>query len=231
MKSDLTLLYVEDDPVIRDNYTSIFQSYFTNVLTTDNGNEALKIFEENKVDIGIFDISIPGINGLSLSSKIRELDDSIEIIIISAYSDRDKLLQAVSLKLFTYLIKPVNHNELITTLEKVIHKKSDTTNIQLAHSYIWDTKTKTLFHKNEVIKLSQKEMNIINILINNKNNYLDACQILEYLSNQIVPDYNSCNTIVKTLSRFKKKLNERFNNDDFFIENCYGLGYKIALNK
>mgnify|MGYP002632727204 CR=1 FL=1 len=231
MKSDLTLLYVEDDAIIRDNYTSIFQSYFTHVLTTDNGNDALKILKENQVDIGIFDISIPGINGLNLSSKVREVDENIEIIIISAYSDRDKLLQAVSLKLFTYLIKPVNHNELITTIEKVIRKQTDQSIIKLHFDYEWNPQTKTLFYKQETIKISEKEMDIISILFNNKNNYLDACQILEYLSNEAVLDSSSCNTIVKTLSRFKKKLNERFHNEDFFIENCYGLGYKILIQK
>ena len=231
MKSDLTLLYVEDDVLIRDNYTEIFESYFTNILTTDNGNEALKLFEENKVDVGIFDISIPGINGLNLSSKIREIDQNIEIVIISAYSDRDKLLQAVSLKLFTYLIKPVQHNDLITTIENLIRKKSDSSNVKLAHDYIWNTQTKTLFYKNEAIKISQKEMEIVEILFKNKNIYLSACQIQEYLSDELVTDSNSCNGIVKTLSRFKKKLNERFATDDFFVENCYGLGYKILQDK
>ena len=231
MKSDLTLLYVEDDAVIRDNYTSIFQSYFTNVLTTDNGNEALKIFQENEVDIGIFDISIPGINGLNLSSKIREVDENIEIVIISAYSDREKLLQAVSLKLFTYLIKPVNHTDLIKTIEDLIHKKSDATNVKLAHNYVWNIKTKTLFYKNEAIKISKKEMQIIEILFNNINTHLSACQIQDYMPDELVTDSDSCNGIVKTLSRLKKKLNKQFDNDDSFIENCYGLGYKILLDK
>lgn len=231
MKNNLTLLYVEDDALIRDNYTNIFQSYFANVITTDNGNEALQILKENKVDIGIFDISIPGINGLNLTSKIREVDENIEIIIISAYSDREKLLQAVSLKLFTYLIKPVPHNDLITTIEKVIQKKFNSTNTQLLYGYIWNAKTKTLIYKKEAIKISQKEMEIIEILFNNKNVYLNACQIQEYISDDLVTHSDSCNGIVKILSRFKKKLNKKFDNHDFFIENCYGLGYKILLNK
>ncbi|MDB2405431.1 response regulator [Arcobacteraceae bacterium] len=229
MKSDLTLLYVEDDKLVRENYTEVFESYFTTVLTTDNGKEALKIYNENKIDVGIFDISIPGINGLNLTSQIREEDENIEIIIISAYSDRDKLLKAVSLKLFTYLIKPVPHNDLITTIENLVHKKTNHENIKLANGYIWNATTKTLFYKDETIKITQKEIDIVELLFKNKNIYLSACQIQEYISNELVSGSDSCNGIIKILSRFKKKLNIQFDNDDFFIENCYGLGYKILL--
>lgn len=229
MKNELTLLYVEDDKVIRDNYTKIFKKYFTNVLTSDNGTDALRMYHENKIDIGIFDISIPGINGLNLTSKIREKDEDIEIIIISAYSDKEKLLKAVSLKLFTYLVKPVVHNDLKTTIEDLINKKSKDSNIELFCNYIWNTKTKTLFYNNKAIKLTQNELQIIETLLQNKTMHLSACQIQEFISNEIVDESDSCNNIVKIISRFKKKLQDISKNDDFFIENCYGLGYKILF--
>ncbi|MDB2562451.1 response regulator [Sulfurimonas sp.] len=230
MKNDLNLLYVEDDPLIRDNYTEVFKNYFSNVFTSDNGTEALHIFNENKIDVGVFDISIPGINGLNLTSKIREVDENMEIIIISAYSDKEKLLKAVPLKLFTYLIKPVVHQDLITTIEKLIQKKSDNSNIELVHNYVWNTQTKTLFYKNEAIKISQTEIQIIDILLKNKTSYLSACQIQEFLHNERTTESDTCNNIIKILSRLKKKLYEVCENDDFFIENCYGLGYKILFS-
>ena len=231
MKSNLTLLYVEDDKFIRNNYVKIFQHYFTNVITTDNGNDALRLFNENKIDVGIFDISIPGINGLTLTSKIREIDEDIEIIIISAHSDRDKLLQALKLQLVTYLVKPVEHKELITTIENLLHKKSENFTIELLDNFTWDMQTKTLFYKDEIVKISKKEISIISILLKNQTIYLTACQIHEFLYDGEVTESEPCNSIVKVLSRFKKKLNKQFNNEEFFIENCYGLGYKILSNK
>ena len=231
MKSNLTLLYVEDDKFIRNNYVKIFQHYFTNVITTDNGNDALRLFNENKIDVGIFDISIPGINGLTLTSKIHEIDENIEIIIISAHSDRDKLLQAVKLQLVTYLVKPVEHKELITTIEKLLHRKSDNFTIELLHNFTWNMQTKTLFYKDEIVKISKVEINIISILLENQTIYLSACQIYELLHEGAVRESEPCSSIVKALSRFKKKLGKQFKNEEFFIENCYGLGYKILLNK
>jgi len=231
LKSNLTLLYVEDDKLVRDNYTKIFQYYFANVITTDNGNDALRLFNENKIDVGIFDISIPGINGLTLTSKIREIDEDIEIIIISAHSDRDKLLQALKLQLVTYLVKPVEHKELITTIENLLHRKADKFTIELLYNFTWNIQTKTLFYKDEIVKISKVEINIISILLKNQTTYLTACQIHEFLHEGAVRESEPCSSIVKAFSRFKKKLGKQLNNEEFFIENCYGLGYKILLNK
>lgn len=229
MKENLTLLYVEDDEVVRNNYKIIFESYFQTVLTTDNGNDALKIYNENTIDIAIFDISIPGINGLNLASKVREIDEDIEIIIMSAYSDREKLFQAVSLKLFKYLIKPVSHADLKIVLVDFINRKSNKENMKLLNNYTWNNQNKTLFYKTEKIKLTENETKIIDILLLNKNSYLDACQIQSYLYNEDVTESDSCNGIVKIISRLRKKLHTRFENDNFFIESCYGIGYKIEL--
>lgn len=188
------------------------------------------ICNENKIDVGIFDISIPGINGLNLTSKIREIDEDIEIIIISAHSDRDKLLQALKLQLVTYLVKPVEHKELTTTIENLLHRKADNSTIKLLHNFTWNTQAKTLFYKDEIVKISKKEMNIISTLLENQSIYLTSCQIHEFLHEGTVTESEPCISIVKTLSRFKKKLNKQFNNEEFFIENCYGLGYKILLD-
>lgn len=229
MKSNLTLLYVEDDQVIRENYTEIFQNYFSTVLVATNGNDALELYNDNKIDIGIFDISLPGINGLNLTSKIREVDEGMEIIIISAHSDKEKLLKAVSLKLFKYLIKPVAHSELIEAIENSIDKKSSSTNILLVNNYVWNSKTRTLFYKNKVVKVSKKEIQIIDILLKNKTSYLSASEIGEYMYDGLSIKSDSNSKVVKILSRFKRKLNERSGDDEFFIKNCYGLGYKIVL--
>ena len=191
--------------------------------------DSKKIYNENKIDIGIFDISIPGMNGLNLTSKIREIDEKIEIIIISAYSDKEKLLKAVSLKLFTYLIKPVVLSDLKSTIQTLINKKSYNDNIKFQNNYVWNTQTKTLFYKTDSVKITQNEMGIIDILLNHKNRYLTACQIQELLYNETILESDSCKNMVKLLSRFKKKLNILHQNDEFFIENCYGIGYKILL--
>jgi len=227
MKNNLTLLYVEDDPIIRENLTEVFKSYFENVIVTDNGTSALEIYENAKPDVIILDISIPGVNGLTVANTIRNIDENVVILIISAYSDKDKLLKAINLKLFAYLIKPVSKEQLNKSLTNIINNITTKSILKLSYEYSWNQLTELLYYQNKSIKLTKKESKIVMILINNANNYMNACDIQDELFNK---QANDCNNIVQLISRLKKKLVNKENPDNFFIENCYGAGYRILIN-
>lgn len=230
MRNDLTLLYVEDDQVVRENFTEIFKTYFNRVLTTDNGNEALELYENNNIDVAILDISIPGINGLSVAAKIRENDEETIILVISAHSDTEKLLKAVNLGLFGYLVKPITHKELDESLQKIINSIPKEPLIDLSKDYFWHSKDTLLIRDGIEIKLTNNETKIIQILIESKNKYLSACDIQDMLFSQRESTDNNCNNVVQLISRLKKKAFKLCNTDDFFIENCYGTGYKIIIH-
>ena len=227
MKNDLTLLYVEDDTTVRENFTEIFKSYFSHVLTADNGKSALELYETNNIDVAILDISIPEINGLNVASQIRKLDKKIELIMLSAYSDREKLLQAVNLQLFTYLVKPVAHKELDAILCEVIDKLSVDKPVKLLGGYTWQAKQEQLSFKDKYIKVTKNEIKIITTLCDNLNTYLKPCEINELVFNKLGED--DCNNIVQLISRLKKKFIKLGYSKDFFIQSNYGLGYKIVL--
>ena len=225
MTNNLTLLYVEDDEIIRENFSEIFRSYFNTVLTTDNGNEALEIYNTNHIDVAILDISIPGINGLNLAQEITRDNEEIIVLMISAYSDKDKLLQAVNIRLFGYLVKPVNHQDLSQTLEKIIQIAPKNHLLSLSNSFTYDTNTQTLRYNKQTTKLTKNEKKVLQLLIKQKNEFVSACQIhQELFPNQ---EDSSCNNVVQLISRLKKKILNLYELEDYFIENCYGVGYKI----
>lgn len=225
MTSNLTLLYVEDDETIRENFTEIFKSYFKNVIATNNGESALKLYEQNNIDVAILDISIPKINGLNVATKIREVDKKIELIIISAFSDREKLLQAVNLQLFTYLVKPVRHKDLDKVLREVIDKLSENKHVNLIGGYRWDSSLELLSHGDDYIKITKNEIKIISILLESLNIYLKPCEIHEIIYN--TNGDKECNNIVQLISRLKRKFIRLGDSNEFFIQSNYGLGYKI----
>jgi len=229
MKNKLTLLYVEDDEIIRENYTEIFKTYFDNVLTTDNGNEALKLYTDNHIDLIILDISIHGINGLNVAQKIRESDSETQILIISAYSDKDKLFQAVNLNLFGYMVKPVTHIELVKALQKIINKLPQVSTLKLVNNFTWNSNAQTLGYNDEEIKLTKNETKTVLILLTNKNKYMSACEIQEELFDDNSSSDNNCNNVVQLISRLKKKIDKLHTIDEYFIENCYGNGYRIIV--
>ncbi len=230
MRNDLTVLYVEDDQIVRENFTEIFEMYFNKVITTDNGDKALDLYQQNDIDIAILDISLPGMDGLTLASKIRENDDETIILMISAYSDKEKLLKAVNLGLFGYLVKPVTHKELDESIQKIISLIPDTSLLNLSKDYFWNSKDNFLMHENQDIKLTKNETKIIQALIENKNKYLSACDIQNALFNQKAASNDGCNNIVQLISRLRKKIFKLCNTDEYFIENCYGTGYKIIIS-
>lgn len=198
MKNNLTLLYVEDDELIRENLTQIFKMYFDKVLTTDNGNEALNIYNQNHIDLAILDISIPGINGLNLASKIRELDNEILIIMLTAYSDKEKLLQAVNLQLFYYLIKPIDLKKLTHVIDEALAKLYAQSTMDLGHNYKWHAQSKILFYNNKEIKISKNERRLIELLSANSNRYYSACEIDTEILIDADNKHTNCNNGVVT---------------------------------
>jgi len=225
MNNNLTLLYVEDDDEVRENFQEIFQSYFKNVMTADNGKSAMQLYNKHSIDVAILDISIPEINGLSVAQQIRAIDSKIELIMLTAYSDQEKLLKAVNLQLFSYLIKPVSSDKLFTTLHNVTNKLSQTNILDLGHGYGFDIDLKSLFYNNEKIKITKNEKRLLLLLSTNNNNYCDA----EFIFRELFNDEESINlhNVTKLISRFKKKMLDNYDNKYFFIDNIYGLGYKL----
>lgn len=225
--NDFTILYVEDDDTVRENFTEILENYFINIFTSNNGKEALSIFMEHKIDIVLLDISIPYINGLKVAAKIREINTSVEIIVLTAYSEKEKLLQALNLQLFAYLIKPIQHKEFDKTIRSLLLKLKKDEILYLNDGFKWNKTRKELFYKDINIKLTNNEYLIISLLCNNTSKYFSIEDISIEISSAF--ENKASNSITQLISRFKNKINKQFNINDFFIQNTYSLGYKIIL--
>ena len=229
MINDLTILYVEDDETVRENFTEILKEHFLNVITANNGKTALDLYNKYKPHIALLDISVPYINGLTLAEKMRERNSDIQIIMLTAFSEKEKLLKAVNLQLFAYLIKPVQYeefNKVMNDVSKTFHKEK---NLFLTNNLKWNTKRKELFYEYTLIKLTNKEKLIVSLLCDNPNQYFSPYDIALEISEENEKEEKKSNTIIQIISRFKNKTLKEFNIKHFFIENVYGAGYKIIL--
>lgn len=227
MNNNLKLLYVEDNEIVRENFEIIFSKYFATIITAENGEEALKLYKEHNFDVAILDISIPKLNGLELAKIMREMDKKIEILMLSGHSEKEKLLKAIHLELFHYFVKPVQKDELHTTLLRLIEKLNKNERVQLKDAYSFDVKQKNLFYKEELIKTSNYEKKLLSFLSTNKNTYHSACEISEAIFGEEPQEDILCNNVVQLISRFKKKMIKLYGEESFFIDNIYGLGYKL----
>lgn len=229
MISDLTILYVEDDETVRESISEILEQHFSNVITANNGKTAFDLYNEHKPQIALLDISIPQINGLTLASKIREKDSEIQIIILTAYSEKEKLLQAVNLQLFAYLIKPIQFEEFDKVLKNVQKKFKKDEFLLLTNDFKWNKETEELFYEHTKIKLTNKELQIVSLLCTYPNQYFTPYNLALEIGDENSVEEKKSNTIIQLLSRFKNKTLKELNLKHFFIENVYGAGYKIIL--
>ena len=102
--SNLTLLYVEDDEIIRQNAVEYLCDFFQKVYQAKDGLDALMVYQERKPDIIITDIKMPRLDGLAMAKRIRKKDKSTPIIITTAFTDTQYLMQAVELQLIKYIV-------------------------------------------------------------------------------------------------------------------------------
>lgn len=117
--SNITILYVEDEDMIREEVTYFFSKYVKNFHTAKDGEEGLALFKKINPDIIITDIQMPKMNGLDMIKEINR--KNIPIIITTAYSDIDYFLRAIELNINKFIIKPIDLMELMKSIQECIY--------------------------------------------------------------------------------------------------------------
>lgn len=131
----LKILYVEDDTLVRNELQELLSDFFQKVFVAKDGQEGLEIYfnYKNEIDVVLTDINMPSLNGIDMLKRIREDSKKIPVFITTAYSDNDLLAKAIKLKVYEYLVKPIDvryllnqMNELANILyqESLIHKQN-----------------------------------------------------------------------------------------------------------
>ena len=219
---NIKILYVEDDEIARENGIEYLENYFELIYDASDAIKALQLYEKYKPDIIITDIKMPKLNGLEFVKRIRQKDKKTQVIIITAFSDKDYLLKAIELGLVKYLVKPVREKEFEEALFLCINalEKDETNIIQLDEITFFDTFNKNLISSNEMVKLRAKELNFLELLIKNKNRYVSYEEIENYVWNDSVMTKDALKTLVKNIkTKIPKDL----------ILNLTNSGYKIAI--
>lgn len=115
------LLCADDEPIIRELCVNVLDNY--HVLPAKDGLEALKILEAEDVDIVLSDVMMPKLSGLELLQKIKEQRPDQAVILMTGYSDKELILEALQAGADDFINKPINILQLRTTVEKVFEKQ------------------------------------------------------------------------------------------------------------
>lgn len=217
----LTILYIEDEDNIRNNVTKTLKLISNNVYDCSNCIDALKIFNEHHIDIILSDISMPNMNGIEFTKKIREIDKNIPIILLTAHTDTHYLLDATKLKLIDYLIKPLDFKQLKEALIKAALEVKDSGNycINFPGNIHYNISVKKLYKGNIEENITAKEISLLELLYENKNRVVPTIEI----KNHVWED--SFEATDSALKAVLNKLRKKIGKDS--IRNISGIGYQI----
>lgn len=218
---NLTILYAEDEEGIRENIADSLGYYVKEVFQASNGAEAFDIYEEKKPDIILSDIHMPILNGIDFVKKVRLTNRTIPIVMITAHTDKEYLLEAVELHMEKYIVKPIELEELLDVLEKciAIMNINNKTKLDVDENYLYDYDKKELKYKDDLILLNKKEMLFFEVLISNQNRVVTY----EELQDKVWGDDIMTDSALRSLVR---NLRKKLPSDIIF--NLSGVGYRFV---
>jgi len=220
---ELTLLLVEDEDSIRESMQEVFSGMFQKVISASNGDEGLKKFKKFSPDIVITDIMMPIMDGLEMSKQIKEVSKNTPVIILSAYSEKERLLKAIDVGIDKYVIKPIDMDELFVVLEQIVKTKIIGADIiEISGGYSFNQTKKVLVKNGVEIALTKKELAFISLLVKR----IGTLVLTEEIRNVVWFGEKVNDPAVRT---FIKRIRDKVGAG--LIKNSPGLGYKIELKK
>jgi len=219
---DLKILYAEDNEENRQSYVLGLKQYFKEVIEAKDGEEALALYHKYQPDILLTDINMPGLDGLELIRIIREKNKTIKLIVLSAYSDQEKLLKAIPLGLSSYLVKPVMRDALKKALSDAASTVVKSSQVHLPNGDTFDVRAHILISNNVEYTLTTKEYMMIHLLEDKMPHPLSYAELGQSIwESDETSAYDKIQNIIKRLRKKSPTL----------ITSVYGYGYKINLVK
>ncbi len=220
---ELIILVVEDEVKARESMINILSERFSKVIGAQNGDERLKKFKKFKPDLVITDIAMPIMDGLDMAREIKEISDDVPIVVLSAYSEKERLLRSIDIGIDKYLIKPVDIEELFKVLDYLIGEKIEANMlVKISEEYQFNKTKRTLIHNGKEIVLTKKELAFISLLLKQPG----VLVLHEDIKKNVWIGEHVSDTAIRT---FIKRVRDKVGED--FIKNVPSLGYKININK
>ncbi|MFA9373674.1 response regulator transcription factor [Poseidonibacter sp.] len=219
-----TILYIEDDEGVRTVNSRFLSRMFNELYEAKDGEEGYALYKKYHPDIILTDINMPKLDGISLAKKIREKDKNTKIIISTAFSDKNYLLDAIELNLEKYIIKPLTSRNLMPVLTKTIKDLAIQKDfkVQLSDNFYFDNSSSLFYVDDKVIDLNNKERLFLKLLVLNKDRVVSYEEIEQNVWDN---EYMSLNSLRTSIGFIRKKI--PFN----CIKNISNMGYKLNLEK
>ncbi|NAS31562.1 response regulator [Flavobacteriaceae bacterium R38] len=225
----MKILLAEDD----FDFGSILKQYLElhqfNVTWVSNGEEALDFLMSDTVDLCVFDVMMPKMDGFTLAEKVIERQPEIPFIFLTARKMKEDKIKGLKLGADDYIVKPFEADELVLRIKNILKRGQrfiiNKNNVEIG-IYTFDLVNYTLKHQNEVQRLTEKEAHLIEYLFNNKNTLIKRDRILKDVWGN--DDFFSGRSMDVFISRLRKYFKD---DSDIAINSVRGIGLEFNINK
>ncbi len=226
------ILIVEDEENLQEALKLNLELEGYEVSCVGNGLDALKKLEGEFFDLVIMDVMLPEIDGITVTENLRLQHNDVPILIVSAKSSGADRVLGLKKGADDYLVKPFNLEELFLRVQKLIDKNKRITqkttlgnHFEFGGNYIDFKAQQAKNAKGEIIPLSKKEVMLLKLLIENKNEVVSREKILQYVwGYQVFP---TTRTIDNFILNFRKYFETDSRNPKYF-HSARGVGYKFS---
>lgn len=227
MNEKAKILYVEDDETLSFVTKDNLELHGYQVVHCMEGESAVAAFYKEPFDLCILDVMLPKMDGFAVAGKIRDADPNIPILFLTAKSMKEDRIQGLKLGADDYITKPFSIEELILKIEVFLRRKYVTVSINDMYkigTFNFDYRNLTLGHGDHTRNLTQKEADLLKMLLDHKNNVVKRSVILEKLWGE--DDYFLGRSMDVFISRLRKYLAD---DPKIKLDNIHGVGFKLVI--
>ena len=218
------ILIIEDDANISSMLRDLLEQNGYMPKIAYSGTEALMCFANDKYDLVLLDLMLPGKSGLDVLAEIRR-DNSVPIIALTAVSDKDSTITLLKAGANDYITKPFDVGELLARIEVQLRNSGVSSGAEIKFKdIILDREQYDGFIGVQPLQLSKREFEILSLLMQNpkkvftKNNLYESVWNDEFLGDD--------NTINVHISKIRAKI-AKVKPDEEYIQTVWGIGFKM----
>ncbi|SFV90157.1 Putative two-component regulator [hydrothermal vent metagenome] len=222
----IKILIIEDDPELALILTNYLTKHDMEVIGAEDPYLGLSLLTQHDFDLIILDLTLPGMDGLEVIEKIREITN-IPIIISSARDDITDKVIGLERGADDYMPKPYDPRELVTRIKTILRRThgGDVKREKKEEVFVDDPSARTIFFKGRFLELTAAEYDILSMLLQHKNGSVSREQLL--YESEHIDDDSSIKNIDVIISRIRQKI-AKIDPDHIYIKPIRGVGYLLT---
>jgi two-component system alkaline phosphatase synthesis response regulator PhoP len=221
-----TILLIEDESELARVAQSYLERAGMRVLTATRGDSGLAMFQQNKPDLVLLDLNLPGMDGLDVAREIRRIGDTPIIMVTARVEETDRLI-GLELGADDYVLKPYSPRELVARARAVLRRAGGTA--PAARSFVegdleLDLDSHQVMRDGKVIDLTPSEFGLLATMIAQPGRVFTRLQLLEAAQGTAYEGYER--TVDAHIKNLRAKL-EADPKTPRYIETVFGVGYRL----